>query len=416
MRVIADFHLHSKYSRATSRDMDIPHITEWAKYKGIDVIGTGDFTHPFWLAEIKNTLCEDGSGLLKLKNSQDDLRFILTTELSSIYTQGGKVRKVHTLIFAPDLKTVGLINDKLTGIGNLYSDGRPILGLAAKDLAKIVLDINPDCLVIPAHAWTPWFSIFGSNSGFDSLEECFEELTREIKSIETGLSSDPEMNWRLSALDRITLISNSDAHNPSNLGREANVFEIAQNKLSYAKLADVITNKDPQRFLYTIEFYPEEGKYHFDGHRNCDIVVNPFEKKYVDGICPKCRKKFTIGVMSRVEELADRKPGFQSEKFPGSKHLVPLREIIAGALESTTASQKVQQEYLNLVSGFGGEFNILLDIDENDLVKNFHPKIAEGISRVRQNKINIDPGFDGVYGKVRVFDDDAQKEKQASLF
>ncbi len=418
MKIIADFHLHSKYSRATSKEMVLPEISKWTKYKGIDLIGTGDFTHPLWLGHIKQELEEDGSGFLSRKNN-DGPKFILTGEISSIYTQGGKVRKVHTIIFVPDIKTAAKINEKLTGIGNLYSDGRPILGLSAKDLAKIILDINPNSLIIPAHAWTPWFSIFGSNSGFDSIEECYEELANNIYSIETGLSSDPEMNWRLSALDKITLISNSDAHSPANLGREANVFEIEKNKLTYDEIADIIKTKDSKRFLYTIEFYPEEGKYHYDGHRNCHIVANPFEKKYENNLCPKCNKKLTIGVMNRVEELADRKPGHSNDKFPGSKHFVPLREIIAESLESTPSSKRVQQEYLDLVNRYGGEFNILLNMNEEELAKGINPKIVDGINRVRAGKIEIEPGYDGVYGKVKVFDSKAEnalKAAQTTLF
>ncbi|OGD56512.1 DNA helicase UvrD [Candidatus Berkelbacteria bacterium RBG_13_40_8] len=413
MRIIADFHIHSKYSRATSRDMDLPHITEWAKYKGIDIIGTGDFTHPLWLAGIKKELTEDGSGLLHRADDKS-LKFILTGEISNIYTQGGKVRKVHTIVFVPDIQTAQTINDRLTRVGNLYSDGRPILGLSAKDLAQIILDINPKSLIVPAHVWTPWFSIFGSNSGFDSLKESYGELTPYINSIETGLSSDPEMNWRLSSLDKIALISNSDAHSPANLGREANVFEIDENKLSYHEIVDILQSKDKKRFPYTIEFYPEEGKYHFDGHRNCNLVVNPFEQKYPENRCPVCGKKLTIGVMNRVEELADRSSDYRNDEFPSSKHLVPLMEVIAESLESTTSSQKVRTEYLDLVNRFNGEFNILLDMDEDALDNNLHPKITDGIKRVRNGNIHIEPGYDGVYGKVKVFG--KEKEQQRTLF
>ncbi len=415
MRIIADFHIHSKYSRATSKDMDLPTIGQWAKYKGIDIIGTGDFTHPLWLAGIKKELQEDGSGLLTLEGDKD-LKFILTGEVSSIYTQGGKVRKVHTIVFTPNIQAAQKINDRLTRIGNLYSDGRPILGLSAKDLAKIILDINPKSLIIPAHAWTPWFSIFGSNSGFDSIKECYEDLSPYINSIETGLSSDPEMNWRLSNLDKITLISNSDAHSPANLGREANVFELDKNKLTYDEIADILKSKDKSRFPYTIEFYPEEGKYHYDGHRNCNIVVNPFKQKYPENRCPSCGKKLTIGVMNRVEELADRPVGYHNENFPGSKHLVPLREIIAESLESTVTSKKVEEEYLDLINRLGSEFKILLDLDEDTLTKEMNPKIAEGIIKVRKGDIEIDPGYDGVYGKVSVFEKEKSSQAQGTLF
>ena len=419
MRLIADFHIHSKYSRATSREMDLAHISQWAKYKGIDLIGTGDFTHPLWLGQIKQELKEDGSGFLISKNALPaggGLKFVLTGEISSIYTQDGKVRKIHTIIFVPDIKTAQKINDKLTGIGNLYSDGRPIIGLPAKDLAQLVLEINPDSLIIPAHAWTPWFSIFGSNSGFDSIEECYQDLAPYIYSIETGLSSDPEMNWRLSLLDRITLISNSDAHSPANLGREANVFEIADNKITYKEIIEIIKAKDPKRFLHTIEFYPEEGKYHYDGHRNCNIVVNPFEQKYPSNLCPKCNKKLTIGVMNRVEELADRKAGHHDSRFPASKHSVPLREIIAESIASTTSSRKVQDEYIALVSRYHGEFPILFDISKEELLKKINPKIVDGIMRVRAGNIDIEPGYDGVYGKVKVFSKEQSPVAQGSLF
>lgn len=416
MRIIADFHIHSKYSRATSKDMIIEKIAQWAKLKGINLIGTGDFSHPLWLGEIKKQLEEDGSGLLSFKSNKN-LKFILTGEISSIYTQGGKVRKVHTIIFVPDIKTAQKINDRLTGIGNLYSDGRPIIGFPAKDLAKLVLDINPDSMIIPAHAWTPWFSVFGSNSGFDSLKECYEEMTPYIYSIETGLSSDPKMNWRLKALDKITLISNSDAHSPANLGREANVFEIDKEKFTYNEIVDIIKTKDSKRFLYTIEFFPEEGKYHFDGHRKCKIVINPFEKKYPDNICPVCNKKLTIGVMNRVDELADRPTDFQNQNFPKEKYIVPLQQIIAEALESTPASKKVQREYHEIVGHFGSEFKILLDMEESDLEKNFHSKIADGIKRVRKGNINIEPGYDGVFGKVKIFGQkEAVSTSQGTLF
>jgi uncharacterized protein (TIGR00375 family) len=393
--------------------MDLPHISQWAKNKGIDLIGTGDFTHPLWLSQITQELKEDGSGLLKSKR-YPEINFIISGEISTIYTQGGKGRRVHTIIMVPDILTAKKIISRFTNIGHLYSDGRPILGISAKELAKIILDINPKCLIVPAHAWTPWFSVFGSNSGFDSLKSCYEELTPYIKSIETGLSSDPEMNWRLSALDKITLISNSDAHSPANLGREANVFELEPSNLTYNEIADILKTKDKSRFPYTIEFYPEEGKYHYDGHRNCNLVVNPFEKKYPNNICPVCGKRLTIGVMNRVEELADRPTGYRDEKFPDSKHLVPLREIIAASLSLGANSSKVEAEYADLVGRLGSEFKILLDIEEDKLTKEMNPKIAEGIIKVRSGKISIEPGYDGVYGKVKVFEE--EQSAQGSLF
>jgi len=394
--------------------MDVAHLSEWADRKGIDVLGTGDFTHALWLAELKKNLMEDGSGLLSSKDS--NLRWILSSEISCIYSQGGKTRKVHLVILAPDIATVEKINTRLITIGNLHSDGRPILGISAKDLAQVVWQANPDCLVIPAHAWTPWFSIFGSKSGFDSIEECFGELSDNIYAIETGLSSDPEMNWRLSALDNITLISNSDAHSPANLGRETNVFEIAGN-ITYKEIADIIKTKDTKRFIETLEFFPEEGKYHFDGHAACKLVVNPFENRYPDNRCPICGRPLTIGVANRVEELADRKDGVWQGTFPQSKHLVPLREIIASAFGVGVISRKVNDEYRDLTNRLGSEFKILLDLDEKTLDQELDPQIADAVKRVRAGNIKVDPGYDGIYGKVHVFaDEDLSQKQQQTLF
>lgn len=415
MRIIADLHLHSKYSRATSKKMDLPHIAESAKYKGIDLVGTGDFTHPKWLNVLRLNLKEDDSGFLSYNPPAigDIVRFALTAEISSIYKQGGKTRRIHTLLIVPDLKTAIAIHQQLAKMGaNLFSDGRPIIGLSAKKLAQVVLDINPKSLIIPAHAWTPWFSIFGSKSGFDSIKECYEELTPHIFAIETGLSSDPQMNWRLSALDNITLISNSDAHSPANLGREANVFELK--KFSYDELADAIKTKNNKRLLFTIEFYPEEGMYHFDGHRSCQIVVNPFEKRYKNNLCPICHKPLTIGVANRVQELADRKIGQKLKNFPDVKKIVPLAEIIASAYEVGKLSKKVQSKYQEIIQ-IAPELKILLDFNENDLSQ-IEPKIVEGILKVRQGDLIIEPGYDGVYGKVKVFNENIGGKTQPTLF
>jgi len=416
MRIIADLHIHSKYSRAVSQQMDIDTISQWARWKGIDIVGTGDFTHAGWLKHLKEKLAEDGSGILKTKDKHKQ-KFILTAEISSIYKQGDKTRKVHTVILAPSFETVEKINRRLAQVGNLHSDGRPILGLSAHDLAYIAIDIDPRCLIIPAHAWTPWFSIFGSKSGFDTINECFGDLSNQIFAIETGLSSDPEMNWRLSMLDNITLISNSDAHSPANLGREANIFEIDKDRITYKEITDIIKTKDKKRFLSTIEFFPEEGKYHFDGHANCKLVVNPFENRYPDNRCPICSRPLTIGVANRVEALADRKDGVWQEVFPQSRHLVPLREIIADALGTSTISKKVTQEYLELTNRLESEFKILLDIEENILDQEIDSRIAEGIKRVRAGAVKIDPGYDGIYGKVHIFaDEDLGSKQQQTLF
>lgn len=399
MKFIADLHLHSKYSRATSREMEVETLSLWAKRKGIKLLGTGDFTHPLYLLDLKSKLRPLGSGLFARPEDPDGTHFMLTAEVSNMFTQGGKGRRVHTLIFAPSFEVVERINAQLGKLGKISSDGRPIFGFSAKDLVKMVLDISPDCLLIPAHAWTPWFSIFGANSGFNSIEECFEEETKHIRAIETGLSSDPEMNWRLSALDEITLISNSDAHSPSKIGREANIFNC---DLSYAAIAEAIRTKDPRKILFTIEFFPEEGKYHFDGHRNCKILFAPQETRKNKGLCPVCGKRLTVGVMNRVEELADRPEGVISPKAIPTLHMVPLDEIIADALGVGTNASSVEKEYLRLIEKGGSEFDILLELAPEDLASFTPPLILEGILRVRQGRLKITPGFDGVFGKIQI--------------
>ncbi len=412
MKFIADLHIHSKYSRATSRDMELGTLALWAKRKGIKVLGTGDFTHPLYFLEMKTKLRPLGNGLYVLKEepereSNQDPYFMLTAEVSNMFTQRGRGRRIHTLLFAPSLEVVEKINSKLSKLGKVSSDGRPIFGFPVKDLVKMILDISPDCLVIPAHAWTPWFSLFGANSGFDSLAECFEEETKNIYAIETGLSSDPEMNWRLSALDKITLISNSDAHSPSRLGREANIFDC---ELSYQGIARAIREKDPHQFLYTIEFFPEEGKYHFDGHRECQVLFSPRETRKHKGICPVCGKKLTLGVMYRVEELADRPEGAFSPAAIPALHMVPLDEIIAEALGVSPNSAAVEKEYLHLVAQGGTEFNILLELSPEELASFTPPLILEGILRVREGRLHITPGYDGVFGKIQIFSP-AEREK-----
>jgi len=413
MKFIADFHIHSKYSRATSKEMDLESLDKWAKIKGIKLLGTGDFTHPEWLKNLKEKLEPAELGLFKLK-SDDQTRFILTSEISCIYSKNNKVRKIHIIVFAPSFDVVEKINAHLGWIGNLKSDGRPILGLDAKELAKIVLGISKDCLIVPAHIYTPWFSLFGSRSGFDSIEECFEEYSKYIYAGETGLSSDPPMSWRNSALDKITLISNSDAHSPQKIGREANVFDA---ELTYQEITRIIKEKDAKKFLYTIEFFPEEGKYHYDGHRNCEIRLSPQESKKYNNICPTCGRPLTIGVMNRVDSLADRKQGFSLEGAIPFKSLIPLNEIIAESLGMTTASKRVGEEYNNLTKKLGSEFHILLDITKEEFASATLPEIAEGIIRTREGKVFITPGYDGVFGKVRIFSPDEQKtiSKQKTL-
>lgn len=408
MQYICDFHIHSKYSRATSKDGNIDNFAKWAKIKGVDVLGTGDFTHPLWFRELKEKLIPAEEGLFKLKQNgnhngnHNDTRFILTAEISSIYSKNNKTRKIHNLIFAPSFEAAEKINTHLGWIGNLKSDGRPILGLDAKELAKIVLRISPDCLIIPAHAWTPWFSVFGAFSGFDSIEECFEDYTKYIYAIETGLSSDPEMNWRWSKLDNVTLISNSDAHSPSKIGREANVFE--GDKISYNLIKEAIKrNQGELKLIKTLEFFPEEGKYHWDGHRLCGVVLSPEESLKYNNLCPVCGKMLTIGVMNRVCQFADRQAGEKPTNTIPFQRVIPLEEIIADVLGVGTGTKGVAEQYKNLIRVFGNEFKVLLDVKKQEISAASLPEIAEGIERVRQGKINVQPGYDGEFGKISVF-------------
>ena len=419
MEFIADFHIHSKYSRATSKDMDIKHIAEWARLKGITLMGTGDFTHHLWLEELKNSLQESGKGLFRHaagNSSQKDIYFILTSEISCIYSKKGRTYRIHNMVLAPSFKTVDKINETLSRYGNLASDGRPILGMDAQEIARIIFDIDENCMIVPGHIWTPWFSVFGSMSGFDRIEDCFEDQTPKIFALETGLSSDPAMNWRLSALDRFSLISNSDSHSPSKIGREANVFDC---ELDYKTIREVLKTKDKKRFLYTIEFYPEEGKYHFDGHRLCDVRWSPEETKEHNGRCPKCGKPVTVGVMNRVAQLADRPAGYIPSNSIPFKNMVPFQEIIAEAKGVGKASLQVEKEYLSIISKFSTEFEVLAKVPAEELRKHISPRIAEGILRVREGKVKLFPGYDGEYGKIEIFGKEDLKEKgeeQLSLF
>ncbi|MFH0827084.1 MAG: endonuclease Q family protein [Candidatus Omnitrophota bacterium] len=411
MEFLADFHVHSKYSRATSRDMNIKHLAEWAKLKGITLMGTGDFTHHLWLEELKGHLEDTGSGLFKYQ----DVFFVLTTEISSIYSKGGRTYRIHNMVFSPTFKTVDKINETLGRYGNLASDGRPILGMDAAEIARIVFDIDENCMVVPGHIWTPWFSLFGSMSGFDKIEHCFEKQTPKIFALETGLSSDPAMNWRLSQLDRFSLISNSDSHSPSKIGREANVFDC---ELNYQTIRDVLQKKDNKRFLYTIEFFPEEGKYHFDGHRLCQVRLSPQETRNAGGRCPKCGKNVTVGVMNRVEQLADRPEGSKPANAIPYRNLVSLDEIIAETKGVSKTSVAVERDYMTYVSRFGTEFEILLRAPKEDLIKNLPPRVAEGVLRVREGKVHIKAGYDGEYGVISIFGKEGpdKKEQQLSLF
>lgn len=380
-------------------------------------MGTGDFTHPAWFSSMQRTLEPAESGLYRVRGSITETRFLCTSEIACIWSQGGKVRRLHIVVTAPSLEAVGKINTALGKIGNLAADGRPILGMSAKKLAEMVWLVDPTCLVIPAHAWTPWFSIFGSFSGFDSIVECFEELAPKIYAIETGLSSDPPMNWRVSALDSVLLVSNSDAHSLPNIAREANRFFIPVDKLSYAEVYRIIREKDRAGFLGTIEFYPEEGMYHFDGHRDCKVSMPPAETKRRGGNCPACSKPLTIGVLHRVEALADRPEGFQPPgAFPFVK-MVELDKIIAEAHGiKSRQSKQVQKVFAEIMAAGGTELNILLKLDKNELARIASPEVVEGILRVRDGRVKISPGFDGQYGTVTIFAPGEVQKRQPSLF
>lgn len=422
MEIIADLHLHSKYSRAVSPQMIIPEIARWAKIKGIGLMGSGDFTHPLWFRELKANLEEAGEGVFCLKGAKEGVKFLLTTEVACIYRQDGQLRRIHLILLAPNLEAVEKINQVLGRRGNLMADGRPIFGMTAREMADLVLNASPEALIIPAHIWTPHFSLYGSQSGFDSLEECFGNFSKQIKAIETGLSSDPAMNWRIGELDARAIVSFSDAHSGPKLGREATVFAWSENgisNLNYDDIKKAIKGESGRlKISHTIEFYPEEGKYHWTGHRNCKIKHSPEESGHLGTTCPVCGKGLTIGVMHRVQQLAGReidngelriendsfgvkRIGWQ--KRPSYLMLVPLIEIIAESLDSTVSSQKTLDEYKKLTGNFGGEFGVLLKTDVKEIEKISGPKIAEGIKKVRKGDLVIDPGYDGVFGTVKIW-------------
>ncbi len=408
MLFIADLHIHSSHSIATSRDISPETLYKWAQLKGVTALATGDSTHPSWLSELKEKLEPLGNGLFTLKKKfrkidgeipescRGEVYFILSAEISCIYKKGGKVRKVHNLLFVPGFDEAERTNHELSKIGNLRGDGRPILGLDSKELLKIALEVSQDSILIPAHAWTPHFSVFGSGSGFNSLQECFEELTPHIYAIETGLSSDPAMNWRFSGLDNITLISNSDAHSPQKIGREANIFDT---ELSYSGIMGAIKNR--KGFLGTIEFFPEEGKYHYDGHRACKVRLTPKEAIKNNGLCPSCGKKVTIGVMHRVEELADRDEGARPTGALPYHSLISLRGLIAQTISVGEGSKKVEREYMSILKSLGPELKILMDTPLRE-IEAVNPLIAEVISKMRKGRVTIEPGYDGEFGKVHI--------------
>ncbi len=410
MKYVADLHIHSLYSRSTSKQSNLYELKKWAQVKGINVLGTGDFTHPAWFAGLRESLAPDGGGFFTLKEEgrgtaefpvkthDAPFRFCLQAEISSIYKKNGQTRKVHSIIFAPDLESVARINARLSALGNIKSDGRPILGLDPRNLLEIILEISPDCHLVPAHIWTPWFSLFGSKSGFDSLTECFEDLSGHIFALETGLSSDPAMNWRVSALDTYSLISNSDAHSPGKLMREANLFDTG---LSYYDMFAALHSK--RGFLGTLEFFPEEGKYHFDGHRKCNICVDPQKSAELRGICPVCGKPLTIGVMHRVLELADRRDAFKPPLQKDYYSIIPLPEILGEILGKGSGSKAVSEAYRNTISVFGNEYNVLMHAPLEEIASRCGMPLAEAVKRVRRGDIRPQPGYDGEFGVIRVF-------------
>lgn len=437
MKVIADLHIHSKYARACSRDLIPENLAVWADKKGITVLGTGDFTHPQWLTELKAALVESEPGLYKLKPGllpgQPKAKFLLTAELASIYKQGDKVRRVHNLVFAPNFKAADKFIALLEKRGvNLKSDGRPIMGVHCEELLKICKEADENIELVPAHAWTPHFGVFGSLSGFNSLEEAFGSMAKYVFAIETGLSSDPKMNWQVPALDNIALLSNSDAHSLRKLGREANVFEIDEKKLSFKEIIRAIGERniggeldDRSYFVETLEFFPEEGKYHFDGHSDCKFSCGPKDTKNLNGICPVCGKKLLRGVLYRVDDLAvGREYGFQPPRAVPFRSIIPLEEIIAETLGVGTASKKVLAQYEGMVTQVS-EFEILLDTDPEEIARIAGPGvgavIAESVMRVRNGQVHIAPGYDGVFGKIQIYSAEERakmqlRPKQTSLF
>ncbi|MEM5790531.1 MAG: endonuclease Q family protein [Candidatus Aenigmatarchaeota archaeon] len=409
MLIIADFHLHSKYSRATSKQMDLEGISKGAKIKGLNLVGSSDFTHPSWLNELKKKLKPvENSGLFKY----NDVFFMLTAEVGTVFEFENKIKNIHHILHAHSFEIVDQINEALSRYGNLKIDGRPNLNISAPEFVEILMNISKDIIITSSHAWTPWRSVLGSKSGFNSMEECYQDKTKYIFSLETGLSSTPDMNWRLSSLDKFTLLSNSDSHSPHpwRLGREANVFNLEKN--TYWEIFDAIKKKDNKRFLYTIEVDPSYGKYHWDGHRQCEISLHPKDSIKLNNICPKCKRKLTIGVLHRVEELADRPEGFVPKDAIPFKTLLPLYEIISFAWGSGELySKKVLEEHDKLIKIFGNELNVLLNASREELLKVTNEKIADAIIKVREGKVKYISGYDGVYGKV-VFDENFKLKKE----
>ena len=412
MKIIADLHIHSHYSRATSKNMNLENIDKYGKLKGLNLIGTGDFTHPMWLKELKSNLKEiDNSGLYRYKSK--DVSYMITGEISLMYTQDKKGRRIHIVILVPNFDIAKQITDWLKTKGRVDYDGRPIFGFSAIELTEAMMKISKDIMIIPAHILTPWFGVIGQKGGFDSVQECFQDQTKNIYAVETGLSADPPMLWRISSLDKFTPVSNSDSHSfyPWRIGREANVFEI--NKLSYKNIIQTI--KTRKGFKYTIEVDPAYGKYHWDGHRNCNIFLSPKQALKLNNICPVCGKPLTIGVEHRVEELADRKEGFRPKNAVDYKRLLPLSELISKVYNTSVATKKVWEEFNKLIKEFGSELNVLLNIPEEKLKLVSGEKLAKLIIKNRNNELKIQPGYDGVYGQLILSGNIKTKSHQKNL-
>lgn len=423
MQIVADLHLHSKYSRAVSKDMVLATLALWGKKKGIDLIGTADWTHPLWFKELETQLEEDGKGVYKVKGDTSSTRFLLTGEIANIYTKGNKGRRIHTVFMAPSLETAGKINEELKKRGgNLMSDGRPILGFNMEEMCELVWGIDEEVLVVPAHIWTPWFSMFGSKSGFDSVEECFGKYADKIYAVETGLSSDPAMNWRIKDLDKRAIVSFSDAHSPKKLGREATVLELKGDKLEFKDIISAFKQDKTARckIAYTIEFHPEEGKYHYTGHRACGVVQSPEETRKKGTTCHVCGRQLTVGVEHRVDELAEDKTGLKAmtktsdsgvvgyyhpedKNRPPYVMLVPLQEILGEVLGVGVLSKRVDELYEQMVSGLGTELDILLKTDLELVSKLAGERVAEGVKKVRSGEMVVKPGYDGVFGVVKIW-------------
>ncbi|MFF4413524.1 endonuclease Q family protein [Streptosporangium sp. NPDC001559] len=412
MRFHADLHIHSKYSRACSRDSDLAHLTRWARHKGVTLMGTGDFTHPSWFALLREGLVPAEPGLFRLRDDLDrevartlpssvasaPVRFMLTVEVSTVYRRGGRTRKLHHLVNVPGFEAAETFNRELGKVGDLGADGRPTLGLDSRDLLEIALNSGEGSYLVPAHVWTPWFGVFGSKSGFDTVEECYGDLSGHIFALETGLSSDPEMNRRVSMLDGYRLVSYSDAHSPPRIGRETTVLDT---DLDYFAVLDAL--RTGAGYEGTVEFFPEEGRYHLDGHRKCGVRLEPEETRRLGGICPVCGKPLTVGVLSRVEDLADRPEGVRpAGDVSVSEGLVPLPEIMGEILGVGPGSKKVAGEADRLVAALGPELRILQEVPVGDLEARL-PRLGEAIGRLRRGEVIREPGFDGEYGVIRLF-------------